>query len=177
LLPSSGMPARSFKLVIDGRMAQEFSEVWKVLKYAAATQEARLQWCQLREVHPVPPPLIPDFGDFWSLPAGFAQIIRDIMQGSPSSNMMATWVSSGIGKHSSSSGRIGQMRIGVKIGRITYTPMVSVRRSSNAQRSTTVSNQKLRTMGRVKARVRTAVPEMVFLLPSRTQGRQVRGDH
>lgn len=41
-LSNHGMPQRSFTLVIDGT-AKESWTIWKLLKYTAATQEARLK--------------------------------------------------------------------------------------------------------------------------------------
>lgn len=45
-LLSCGMPLHSFSLVIDGS-TREISEIWKLIKYAAATQEARLEQYRL----------------------------------------------------------------------------------------------------------------------------------
>ena len=75
-LSSLGMPTHSFSLVIDGS-TEEALEIWNLLKYAAATQEARL----LDE--PVPPsrPLVLKYNSSRDLPANFAKTIRDIVEG------------------------------------------------------------------------------------------------
>lgn len=79
-LSSRGMPPRSFTLVIDGS-TQETSEMWRLLLYAAATQEARLEQCRLNGTDLHPRPLLRYYEDFWSLPSNFAETIRDIVAG------------------------------------------------------------------------------------------------
>jgi hypothetical protein len=59
-LPSCGMPARSFQLVIDGT-TRESSELWEHLKYAAATQEALIKQCHLTATPPTLPNLYRDY--------------------------------------------------------------------------------------------------------------------
>jgi hypothetical protein len=77
-LSSYGMPTSSFKLVIMGATPQ-FSEIWKALKFAAATQEARLRHCRITRTRLTPKPYNPNYEDSWSLPRGFSQAVRDIM--------------------------------------------------------------------------------------------------
>jgi len=83
-LASHGMPAHSFQLVIDGH-SEESMVGWNLLKYAAATQEALLRQCRANGKQPRarPAPIDYDcaFTGPWSLPAGFAQMIRDIADG------------------------------------------------------------------------------------------------
>ena len=82
-LASHGMPVHSFQLRIDGR-GTEAAEAWKLLKYVAATQEALLRQRKASggPLEPRPAPL--HYADcllgVWSLPAGFARMIRDIAE-------------------------------------------------------------------------------------------------
>jgi hypothetical protein len=79
-LSSCGMPSHSFTLVIDGS-TKETSEIWKLLKFAAATQEARLRQCRLLGIEPPPRPLQIEYYTSSALPANFAKMIRDIVEG------------------------------------------------------------------------------------------------
>jgi hypothetical protein len=79
MLASSGMPANSFNLVIEGA-TWESLEVWNALKFAAATQEARLRQCRFSRTLPMLRPLQPDYRASWSLPIGFAKTIREIVE-------------------------------------------------------------------------------------------------
>ena len=83
-LPAHGMPKNAFELVIDGN-ARESSEAWEILKSAAAIQEAMHRQCRMFGIRPKPRPLPlmychPALAP-WSLPVGFAQMIRDIAEG------------------------------------------------------------------------------------------------
>ncbi|KAI4665863.1 uncharacterized protein J4E78_003328 [Alternaria triticimaculans] len=82
LLPSHGMPEQSFQLLVDG-VARESKEFWHMLKYAAATQEARQRQVLLSGI-PLPPRITPpDYHNIYtvfSFPVDFAQSIRDIAQ-------------------------------------------------------------------------------------------------
>lgn len=84
LLVSYGMPSQSFHLFIDGQ-ANESSQFWHTLKHAAATQEARHSQLRLNGIR-LPPrsprPLYYNAWAIWSLPMNFAQMIRDIVEGS-----------------------------------------------------------------------------------------------
>ncbi|KAI4932513.1 hypothetical protein J4E85_002911 [Alternaria conjuncta] len=83
LLPSLGMPVQSFQLVVDGD-ARESSEFWHMLKYAAATQQARYRGLQLNGIDLPTGELRPMYdGDYavWDFPSGFASMVRDICQG------------------------------------------------------------------------------------------------
>jgi len=78
-LTSHGMPARAFQLLVEGQ-DRESAEVWKLLKFAAATQEARIKQCKASETLPEPRRVPPEYyDDPWSLPMGFAQMVRDIV--------------------------------------------------------------------------------------------------
>ena len=83
-LPAYGMPENAFELVIDGNQ-RESTEAWEVLKAAAAMQEAMLRQCRASGTQPKPRPLPPRYSHPtlapWSLPVGFAQVIRDIAEG------------------------------------------------------------------------------------------------
>ena len=79
LLSSEGMPAGSFTLVLDGA-TQASAEVWKVFKFAAASQQARLQQRQLMGLSLPRRPLRPLYEGVWDLPADFAKSIRDIVE-------------------------------------------------------------------------------------------------
>ena len=79
-LAKLGMPAGSFKLVIDGT-TREACELWKVLKHAAALQEALLEYLRLKGTRPGARPLDPHYTDCWSFPDYFPKIIRDIVEG------------------------------------------------------------------------------------------------
>ncbi|KAI4630682.1 hypothetical protein J4E80_001620 [Alternaria sp. BMP 0032] len=82
-LASYGMPVHSFQLRIDGR-GIEAAEAWNLLKYVAATQEALLRQRKASggPLEPRPAPL--QYADcllgVWSLPGGFARMIRDIAE-------------------------------------------------------------------------------------------------
>ena len=82
LLPLHGMPEQSFQLLVDG-VARESKEFWHMLKYAAATQEARHRQLLLNGI-PLPPRITPpnyhSIYAVFSLPVDFAQSIRDIAQ-------------------------------------------------------------------------------------------------
>ena len=83
LLPSFGMPLPSFQLVVDGD-ARESSEFWHMLKYAAATQQARRKQLQLSGTDLPTGELRPIYdGDYavWDFPSGFARMVRDIYEG------------------------------------------------------------------------------------------------
>lgn len=79
-----GMPQSSFQLVIEGA-TRESSEAWELLKFAAATHEARLELCRRANKDPPPRPNDPRYFNevdgCWNLPIGFSQTIRDIMNG------------------------------------------------------------------------------------------------
>jgi len=83
LLPSFGMPLPSFQLVVDDD-ARESSEFWHMLKYAAATQQARHKQLQLSGTDLPTGELRPMYdGDsaVWDFPSGFARMVRDICEG------------------------------------------------------------------------------------------------
>lgn len=80
-LSSCGMPPHSFSLVIDGS-TREISEIWKLIKYAAATQEARLEQCRLLKEDPSPRSHRLDYYLCSALPTNFAKMIREIVEGS-----------------------------------------------------------------------------------------------
>ena len=80
-LVSCGMPLHSFSLVIDGS-TREISEIWKLIKYAAATQEARLEQYRLLKEGPPPRSHTLDYYFWLALPTNFAKMIREIVEGS-----------------------------------------------------------------------------------------------
>ncbi|KAI4940158.1 hypothetical protein J4E86_011124 [Alternaria arbusti] len=80
-LLSCGMPLHSFSLVIDGS-TREISEIWKLIKYAAATQEARLEQYRLLKEDPPPRSHTLDYYFWLALPTNFAKMIREIIEGS-----------------------------------------------------------------------------------------------
>jgi len=78
------MPENAFELVIDGNV-RESSEAWGILKAVAAIQKAMHRQCRMFVTRPKPRPLPPRYSHPalapWSLPVGFAQMIRDIAEG------------------------------------------------------------------------------------------------
>ncbi|KAH6860691.1 hypothetical protein BKA58DRAFT_431829 [Alternaria rosae] len=80
-LSSCGMSPHSFSLVINGS-TPEISEIWKLIKYAAATQEARLEQYRLLKEDPPPRSHRLDYYFCLALPTNFAKMIREIVEGS-----------------------------------------------------------------------------------------------
>ena len=79
-LPTLGMSTHSFALVIDGTTPGA-SEAWKVLKYAAALQEAHLVHIQPNLIEQPPLSFIPHFETCWAFPDNFSKLIREITEG------------------------------------------------------------------------------------------------
>ncbi|KAI4630680.1 hypothetical protein J4E80_001618 [Alternaria sp. BMP 0032] len=84
LLHTHGMPAGSFRLVIDGH-SRESLEAWNILKYAAAMQEAMLEQCRVKNTDPTSRLFDRRFlcrvGLPWHLPDGFSDTIRAVIDG------------------------------------------------------------------------------------------------
>lgn len=86
LLPSHGMPAQSFRLIIEGN-TKESLEAWELVKHAAAMQESMLEQCRLTNTCPTP--AFDHHRSFyrrwplpWHLPDVFFPAIRGIITGS-----------------------------------------------------------------------------------------------
>lgn len=82
-LAASGMPLNAYRLIIDGSTT-EAAQAFRIMKYAAAMQEAMLTQAERNSMQPTSWVRLP-YGESislpWHLPTGFPNAIRGIMNG------------------------------------------------------------------------------------------------